>query len=70
METHTRDEPKIVAAAERKMHDWAMQMELRDRAMRGEAEARSTQRVLKFVINVERCGKARAVEQILAAAEG
>jgi hypothetical protein len=49
MKEHTREEPGILAAAERQMHAWAIGKELKDRAVRLEGEERSTQRVLRFV---------------------
>jgi hypothetical protein len=49
MKEQTREEPKIMAAAERQMHAWAMTTELRDRAVRHEAEDAGPQRVLRFV---------------------
>ena len=44
MKEQTREEPGIVAAAERQMHAWAMSKELQDRAVRHEAEDQATQR--------------------------
>lgn len=49
MKERTREEPGILAAAERQMHAWAMSKELKDRAIRHEAEGRPTQRAIRFV---------------------
>lgn len=49
MQTQTHEEPGIVAAVERKMHAWAMNRELEDRADRHETEGQATRRALKFV---------------------
>jgi cytidylate kinase len=49
MKEQTREDPKILAAAERQMHAWALRKELRDRAIRHEAEAPPTQRTLTFI---------------------
>lgn len=49
MKSQTREEPHILAAAERQMHAWAMTKELKDRATRQEAEGPSTRRAMQFV---------------------
>ena len=48
MKEHTREDPTILAAAERQMHAWSLQTELKDRVISGEAESRVTQ-ALRFV---------------------
>jgi hypothetical protein len=49
MKQQTREEPSILAAAERQMHAWAMSRELKDRASHCENRGRATQRGLRFV---------------------
>jgi hypothetical protein len=49
MKDRTREEPKIIAAAERKMHAWAMTAELGDRALESQTLARASPQVIKFV---------------------
>jgi cytidylate kinase len=49
MKEQTREQPSIVAAAERQMHAWAMSTELKDRAFLHEAESRLRPQALKFV---------------------
>jgi hypothetical protein len=53
---HTREEPTILAAAERQMHAWALGHELEDRASRHKVEDRATQRSLQFVAISRECG--------------
>jgi len=48
MKEQTREEPGIIAAAERQMHAWAMTKDMKNHAVRDEA-GRSTQRALRFV---------------------
>jgi hypothetical protein len=45
----TREEPGIVAAAERQMHAWEMTRELKERAFRREGTGRTTAHGLRFV---------------------
>jgi hypothetical protein len=49
MKDHTREEPGILAAAERQMHAWAMLKERADRAVHQEVEPEATRRALRFV---------------------
>ncbi len=49
MKTQTREEPEILAAAERKMHAWALNMEQAERADRSRSETEGTERELRFV---------------------
>ncbi len=49
MKTQTREEPEILAAAERKMHAWAMNLEQAERADRFRAESHGTEREIRFV---------------------
>ncbi len=49
MKEQTREEPGILAAAERQMHAWAMGKELKERAVRDEAEGRLMRRAIRFV---------------------
>ncbi len=49
MKDLTRERPEILAAAERKMHAWAMNEQLADRADRFRVSEKRTQRAVKFV---------------------
>jgi cytidylate kinase len=49
MKEHTREQPGILAAAERQMHAWAMNKELKERAFLHETESRLIPQALKFV---------------------
>jgi cytidylate kinase len=49
MKDQTREEPGILAAAERQMQAWAMNKEREERAFLHEAESRLTPQALKFV---------------------
>jgi cytidylate kinase len=49
MKERTREEPVILAAAERRMHTWAFDNELKDRADRHDAEGRTGPRAIRFV---------------------
>jgi hypothetical protein len=49
MKEQTREEPGIIAAAERQMHAWAMTHEIEDRSAHDEAEHSASQRDLSFV---------------------
>lgn len=48
MKEHTREEPGIIAAAERQMHAWAMTKDMKNHKVRDEP-GRATQRVLRFI---------------------
>jgi hypothetical protein len=49
MKEQTREEPVILAAAERQMHTWAMNRELEDRFARKEAKDRAAQTGQKYI---------------------
>jgi hypothetical protein len=49
MKEQTREEPKILAAAERQMHAWAMSHEQSELAARRKAESPPTHRTIRFV---------------------
>jgi hypothetical protein len=49
MKEHVREEPKIVAAAERQMHAWAMTAEGKDREVRRQCGADSNRPSLKYI---------------------
>ena len=49
MKEQTREEPGILAAAERRMHAWAMSSEVSDRVARDQLESTITPRALRFV---------------------
>ncbi len=49
MKEQTREEPGILAAAERQMHAWALSQEQEERAFHHEAEGRLASQALKFV---------------------
>jgi hypothetical protein len=49
MKEHTHEDPSIIAAAERKMHAWAMTSELSDREIHRQTQARSSQQSPKFI---------------------
>jgi cytidylate kinase len=49
MKEQTREDPTILAAAERQMHAWALQTELRDRAADSGGEGRSIHGTLRLV---------------------
>ena len=49
MKEQTREEPQILAAAERQMHAWAMSHEQEDRVVRPVAQSQATQRTLNFI---------------------
>ena len=49
MKEHTREDPSILAAAERQMHSWTLQEELKDRSIPHRPEIGSAQQSLRFV---------------------
>ena len=49
MKEQTREEPLILAAAERRMHTWAFDNELKDRAQHHDVENRGTPQEFRFV---------------------
>jgi cytidylate kinase len=49
MKEQTREDPKILAAAERRMHAWVMAEQIENRAVRQRSDALPTARVLEFV---------------------
>jgi hypothetical protein len=49
MKEHGREEPRIVAAAERQMHAWAMKAEQADRAVERHGDPRSESRPIRFI---------------------
>jgi len=49
MKEQTREEPKILAAAERQMHAWAMTEKLKDQVAQQEAETRLAPRALRYI---------------------
>ncbi len=49
MKDQMREEPGILAAAERQMHAWAMNQELSDRAAEGRLDDLATQRQIRFL---------------------
>jgi cytidylate kinase len=49
MKEHTREEPRIVAAAERQMHAWALAQEIADKAVRVDPSHRLTAEVMPYV---------------------
>lgn len=58
MKEQTREDPTILAAAERQMHAWTLQKESRDRAVSDTAETPVTQGALRFVTLSREAGAA------------
>ena len=60
MKEQTREEPEILAAAERQMHAWALVREREDRVDRDKVEGRSTRHALNFAAISREAGAAVA----------